>query len=341
MVPLSSLLAGGSVGGAMTIGKPRPASIHYHASLGVDGGAISMLRSNFPCLSTHRSIEELGDCLVRAFEQEPGNHSAFHASSMILGHGSPGSFEVGDGQYGRSYFGTIGMDNADVWEPQFARLRTPHKIEHHPYWGEIPRYRGISILSCSTAKGAEGRALIQRIADAGNLCVHAHTGLLFVNSKYYFLEKGARTVCRVPTGGDWNARGYRTCQDSGDDALSETDWLDAFRVPFTSMKLLGLGEGAEADEVINVVLTTSAQQEPREFPGEVAADLYRYLFASPPYLKDGELVAAVTANCIVRFKGRPDLHVSVLADRVAFVQPNKMFLVDPRLANYLVELVLA
>ncbi|MGO4304915.1 hypothetical protein [Cupriavidus sp. RAF12] len=223
------------------------------------------------------------------------------------------------------------MENEEVWAPQFARLWVPPKIERHPHWGEIPRFRSIQFLSCSTAASPEGRELLQRIADVGNLRVSAGTGLLIATSQYAFWEKGAQIACCVPRDAA-RPNGYVECPEGN---WREPSALADANFQFMGMKNLGFGPGMEVADVESISVKTPSSNDEIELPKEEAAELLPLIFSSPPYAKDGELTAALTARFTVKYRSQPAITVDLLADRLAQVDVQRVFLVAQGIRAFL------
>ena len=319
--PLSSYFARALGGSAMTIsGRPPTPSLHNHASLGRDNGAIMLLRRHHPALSTHRSISELGDGLVKAFQVEPGQ--PWPTRSIVLGHGASGYIEVGAGQFGWSEDGGLSLGNETLWAPQFARVSAPPGSYPRHQGGPLPIHRSIQFVSCSTANGPEGRRLLQQIADAGNLKVSGCTGLIFVNERSWFYERGAQLPYCIPS----NSTAERCPESWWSGPLPSTKDVKG---RFASMKGLGFDGGMEVEDVESIDILNLRTGRERSFPREVAESLLKGLFHSPPYKNDGAVPGALTARCTVKYRSQPPLVVSVLSDRLAELESGLVFLVSP------------
>jgi len=334
------------------IGRPPQPSIHNHVSLGKDHGAIALLRLHQPALSTHRNIQELGDSLVSAFEKEPGP-PLFPTPSYILGHGAAGFVDVGDGDFGMSDKGSIRPDNEDVWAPQFARLWTSPASQPSSY-GPIPKHRVIYLMSCSTAASAVrdgvrrpvGRDLMQRIANIGNLRVYAWTGLIFVNTDGWKLEPGAAMVCCMPSDTSPAAAALLCPEHFWREPtqlkilLTQAARASAFvdQQPLVSMQTLGFAQGMEAEDVESISILSPRTGREYIFPPAVATQLFKFLFSSQPFSKDGQIVGAVTARCTVKYRSQPPLTVDLVADRLADTSAGSVFLVSPAITTYLTQI---
>lgn len=338
-IPLSSYFVRSPSGNASTVsGKPPKPSIHYHASLGKDLGAIKLLRLHYPALSTHQSVQELGDGLYRAFQKEPVwmGRGSVHALSIIMGHGSPGYVEVGAGQFGYSHTRSISLDNEGLWAPQFARLWAPPWLPSSGPWRGSRAYRSIYFLSCSTAgstpNGHVGRELMQRIADIGNLHVKAHTGLVYVNKRSIWGERGSYLPWCVPS-------------DSPTGRCPEFYWTEPHTAAkqvthkeFVSMKNIGFDAGMEIEDVESITIFNPRSGVERNFPSEIAPALFKTLFYSQPYTKDGGIIGALTARCIIKYRSQPSITVDILTDRLAEIQSGMVFLTSPNTRAILEQL---
>jgi hypothetical protein len=332
MTPLSSALGAKLPGSGTVIGRPPAPSIHCHGSLGPDDGAMALLRKHYPCLSNHSNMRDLGDNLVKAFESQPGRNG-FPATSTILGHGNSGYVEVGCGQNDRDLEAYISPANEHVWGPQFARLRAPPMFERHPYWGDIPRFRSINFMSCTTAFGLRGHVLLQRIADIGNLRVTAYSALLLVNEHQMFYERGGQLRCCLPQDAPRNTRGYTECRKDA--------WpgeLDDVKSAFPGMAAKGFAPGMEAEDIDSISVVTPDTPDPVVLPKEVAPGLFAQLFASPPYAKDCAVMAAVSARFTLNFRSQSPVTVDLFADRLALSSLGAIFLVSGTVRRYLTHL---
>ncbi|MCA1789202.1 MAG: hypothetical protein LC667_04900 [Thioalkalivibrio sp.] len=288
-----------------------------------------MLAKQWGAASTHGSMAELGDNLVRALAEEPPRH--FHQTSWIIGHGNEGYVDVGQGQMGRSWLRSIDRDNEEVWGPQFERIRTEPRVIQTGL-GPTLNYRSVWFLSCSTAAGSDGFWLLQRIADIGNLQVTAHTGLLYVNDRSMSFEPGSRQVCVLPRGHGIPERAH-PCRLPGPWSAPQNPEKSIGELKMTAM---GFSPGMEAEDVTSVIV---ADQEGRttEFPADEAGPLLRMLFATGPFTTDGQIAGAVTAHVSVRYRSQPALEVDLVVDRIAMTSTGLSFFTAQGIEEVLVR----
>jgi hypothetical protein len=258
--------------------------------------------------------------LYNAFQQEPGER--WPTRSIILGHGSPGYIEVGDGQFGFSSEGGIYLENEDVWAPQFARLFASPGL-YLTGSGPVPVHREIMFMSCSTAAWPNGRKLLQRIADVGNLKVTAFIGLIFVNERSMFWDSIETQPWCVPKG----STASRCPENLWKEPPPTTK--NIAELPRVSMKRLGFTTGMEADDVVSIAISNPRTGSEKSYPPEVAEYVFKILFHSQPYSKDGSIMGSLTARCVVNYKSEPPMTVNVLADRVAETSSGLVFFTVP------------
>lgn len=100
--------------------------------------------------------------------------------ALLVGHGWPGLIITGGGEETGNPFREITLDNEPIWTPFLGRLRG--------------RVRSLRLLSCWTGGGADGAALLERMACAIDAPVFAPTGAVLFSTGHdaVILERGNR-----------------------------------------------------------------------------------------------------------------------------------------------------
>lgn len=331
---LSSYFRQGPSGSATTVSyKPTP-TFHAFISTGRDSGALALLRGIILPAWSHGSVRALGANLEKAFKDQPTRKNGMNHTAVIIGHGDHGFVDAGDGAWNDTEEGSIQLRNEWLWAPFFERLRTTT----YPYMRgnrrlpPIPIYRSVRFLSCSTA-GGDGRLLMQRIADLGGLAVYAYTGLVFVNRLYYFVERGAKQACCIPSDASVVAREhYRP----------DSNWEEPFLPPpheavGQRFEMAAFLESAFS-RTVRVLVSSLHSGGEVQLTGADAERVVTKALSVGPFRKDGEFIGSYTLKLVVERQGSAPLTIQVVGNRIAITSEGLAFFVGAGLKAELTSL---
>lgn len=321
---LSSYFRQAPSGSASTVSYRRSPTFHAFISTGRDSGALALLRDIIMPVWSHGNVRHLGANLEKAFDQRGSAKNGASHSALIIGHGSHGFVDAGDGAWNDTDDGSIQLRNEWLWASFFERLRAPT----FPYMRgnrklpPVPMYRGVNFLSCSTA-GGDGRLLMQRIADIGGVVVRGYTGLVFVNRLYFFLEPGAKQACCIPSdASDVSREHYRP----------DSNWEEPLLPPLHGLAGQGFAAAAHADgwfaNSLDVVASSWRGAGETHITGANAERVLAMVLSVGPYRKDGEIIGSHTLKLVVERQSEAPLTIQVIGNRIAVTSEGLAFFVD-------------
>ena len=288
-------------GGLVSINRPRPE--HISASTGADGGAVERLRGLLGGQHRHGSTAEIGE----RFDWYERGKAPFIA---LLGHGSPGGFETGDGPRLWSSARQVHFGNRHDWEPHLSRLSRFRggfsTAERNTF-----KYSGaLLLLSCSVAQGMLGASLMAQLSQVTNRIVFAYTGLVSLTGTRIHLEKGHRWVRQDPGQAPASPPARMRMDEPRPDAVAAQVFPDGMSLADVAGVSVAPGhEGAAAREI--------APDDIRWF--------LPALFHSPPFSDEGEALARATHRVVVRYRSQPPLNVTVFAGALATTDAGACF----------------
>lgn len=297
-------------GSASTVATPKPHP-SVTSSTGEDGGTVEGLaRLAMGGMKRHSSISQLI------------NNLKDQRSGTIVGHGSPGMFEVGDGPLWTSSEGHISLYNEEHWHEKIKTMWRKEEI-----WGKQYFYSPINILACSVAGDENGIRLLQKMADLTNRKFVAYTGLIYYeyDSKTkkgirYLFEKGHKFVEIYPTGAIVINR-----SKSFIDNETKSPYLNNKKAYQYDEKLLTKGVST-----IKIRLLNKSIYVEQIFSGELVKVILDILLFTAPFLKSGVAVGIITAQVFINYSNNTSQIFNVHSDRLAESTSNgETFLTSP------------
>lgn len=305
-VPIESFFYTPSSGSGMSYRPGGPPNTNICHSSGRDNGVVQHLSKLLGGgVNSHSSISSMSQNLMQ-----------IKRGRILVGHGSNGMFEVGDGAWGYSNTGHVSLYNESFWLEDFKKLWVPLQDYYNGrYWFKLYCY--LDIYACSVAGGVDGLKFLQRVSDVTNCRIRAFTGLIYVGANRIYYEKGHRHVRVCPTGGPPEGPGDGVCtkpEDITKIAFVHDDFLS------NKLKKSDLfSVGMEAEDVISILVKSRNKVEISErlLPPETASTIFKILFYSQPFTKVGTAIGLITANIIINYRSQPSLEINVFSDGIA------------------------
>lgn len=268
-------------------------------SSGKDNGAIGTILRLHQGKNTHATTAQLVNNLARG--EDVGRSTLY-----IAGHGSPGYFETGAGQWGGEPEDSVELATEYVWGEQFAKLKAE---EGYLDYEDRPR-AGLYLISCSVLQTPTGIKLAKRLSEITNRTVYGYPGLVYVGDHGVTYEHG-RFPMRIVAD--------KFAQRIPNPEPSRPAWPMQLLRGDIEIEQMGFGHGKEARDVASIELTARVDGAPatRVLPPDASPILFADLFFGRPFEKHGTCLGVKTAEITIRYMSSPPSQLVVYADGIA------------------------
>jgi hypothetical protein len=288
---------------------------HRSCSAGPEtNGAVVALCRIRNAQKTHKSSDEIGELFDWVSKGQP---RFIH----LIGHGTSGLIEVGDGQSVLTTGGSLHCYNSHHWAVPMKRTSKydDNRSVKVPA-NDVLYSGGILLEACCVAEGEEGATFLKLLADTTLRTVFAYTGLISIrNNSSVWFEKGHAWLRQDPL---------------SDKPTIEAKPLHSSLIRTGKLQIAGQ-KGMEAGELLSIEINYLLTRSKINFIKEQAKEILDELFYSKGFGLEGKVLGIITHQFTIRFQNQEDLHVDLYSKRLAKTDREISYLVGTRLIEIL------